>query len=546
MPPLNTTNAARLGLNGANLSLNPNAPALNKLGINTNSGAAPSTTGIKAVMPGGLATTQKNTIKKAQMAPLASQTAIGNSINSSTIGSGSTGNKGSMGTLMSQAYNPQGGGVTNVGGTDYQGGHAVTGYPTGGTPQAPQTVQPAPQAPATFGGMVGGLASTSMNGSQNATAATNGLLQAPVQNETLSNQAQAIGTRYGDQIARVSNYGNALAGSYTTGAGLAPVSQGLAGQAQNTTANEVQGLQSAENAALAPIDKELLAQSQAQAGLTSAGSVANTQQANVQSGLNAAGQLAEPSGAFPFAFNPLTGSFSNAAGGTSGAGAPTLTYNPQQDAQTLAGLVIGGKIPYQDAVSAMGYAKDVGTGLLQTAIAGQGGNIAQLQGQAAGTQASAASGGQAAAQLTGQLSGIQSSANGAEANFTLLSNIAHQGGVNDTNVPVLNRLQQNVQKGLASKDAVVNFQALIQSVRGQYATILGGGTSSVEALNEAQSLIPDNISLGALDSLGKNLKSDAQNRVAGIQQQIDALNHGSNGSTGNSGGGSTSGFGWNG
>jgi len=139
--------------------------------------------------------------------------------------------------------------------------------------------------------------------------------------------------------------------------------------------------------------------------------------------------------------------------------------------------------------------------------------------------------GSSAADLTSQASSIQAQANGAEQNFNLLLNLAKQGGVNDANQPILNQLQKNVQLGLTSNESVASFNSLIQSVRSQYASILGGGTVTVEALQEAQSLIPDNISLSALQSLGTNLKYDAANRVAGINQQIQTLGGGATGQT---------------
>lgn len=151
--------------------------------------------------------------------------------------------------------------------------------------------------------------------------------------------------------------------------------------------------------------------------------------------------------------------------------------------------------------------------------------------------------GSSAADLTTSASELQSQANGAEANFNLLANIAKQGGVNDGNVPILNTIQQNVAKGLASNEAVVNFKSILQSVRDQYAAILGGGTVTDAGRAEALSLIPDNVSLSALQSVGQNLKSDAGNRIAGIQNQVKSL---TNSGSSSSGSNSSSGFGWNG
>lgn len=141
------------------------------------------------------------------------------------------------------------------------------------------------------------------------------------------------------------------------------------------------------------------ANAQTYAGLQTNVQNALQEQSNSITGLSNAATAAKPTSSFPFSYNPLTGAFSNAAssiGGASGA-APTLSYNPQQDASTLAQEVISGSIPYSDAVSAMGYAPGVGTGLLQQAIVQGGGNIAQLEGQATGTTAAAAAPGQAAA-----------------------------------------------------------------------------------------------------------------------------------------------------
>lgn len=125
--------------------------------------------------------------------------------------------------------------------------------------------------------------------------------------------------------------------------------------------------------------------------------------------------------------------------------------------------------------------------------------------------------------LTQQRNQIQSVFNGAEANFALLVNTAKQGGVNDMTIPALNALQQAVGRGLASDSAVINFQNTLATVRSQYAQILGGGTATVDSNQRAEAAIPNNISLGALVSLEQQLKAEATNRVAGIDNQIKTL-----------------------
>jgi len=72
-------------------------------------------------------------------------------------------------------------------------------------------------------------------------------------------------------------------------------------------------------------------------------------------------------------------------------------------------------------------------------------------------------------------------------------------------------------------------------VRSQYAQILGGGTTTVDAQQRAQQAIPDNISLNALKSLQTQLTSEATNRIAGITQQIGELSNSNSGNQNNSG-----------
>ncbi len=142
--------------------------------------------------------------------------------------------------------------------------------------------------------------------------------------------------------------------------------------------------------------------------------------------------------------------------------------------------------------------------------------------------------------LTGQVNQIKSVFNGAEANFKLLVDTAKQGGVNDMNIPAINALQQSAQRGFTSSSAVINFQNTLATVRAQYAQILGGGTATVDSQNRAEQAIPADISLGALQSLEQQLKSEANNRVQGINEQIQTLS--GQGST--SGGTTGGGFSW--
>ena len=214
------------------------------------------------------------------------------------------------------------------------------------------------------------------------------------------------------------------------------------------------------------------------------------------------------------------------AGGLQG----TALANAATSQLGLAGQGIQGQELGQTALgTAAGFAKPELGGLTQQPFDPLAGQFSGAQ--SVGQRAQQAGSIQSIQDLTQQQSQIQSIFNGAEANFSLLVDTAKQGGVNDTNVPVLNAFKQKLGVGFESSPAVINFRNTLAAVRSQYAQILGGGTTTVDSQQRAEQAIPDSISLGALQSLEQQLKAEATNRVAGINQQITSLQ----------GGGSTSG-----
>lgn len=104
-------------------------------------------------------------------------------------------------------------------------------------------------------------------------------------------------------------------------------------------------------------------------------------------GIESAVGAAKPEGAFPFVFNPTAGTFSTPGGGAAGGttGGPSLTYNPQTDAQSFATAVMNHQISYDDALKALSYAGPTATGLLSAAVIKAGGNPTNLQSEATGT-----------------------------------------------------------------------------------------------------------------------------------------------------------------
>jgi hypothetical protein len=350
------------------------------------------------------------------------------------------------------------------------------------TPAQPTT--PTPPAPINYGSAAQGLWNTAQKPTQQYTDLTN-------QAEDAYKQAANFGQKVGQNISAVEHNPEY---SQDTGQGLGGMiaqNQGLKMTALNNTA----------------------------AGLGNLANTANTQQGLQQSGqYNAAGLLAPTQVSYSNQYlNPVTGQ----------------PVNPQasQDMQNAVNLQIqklqGGKTDPDSAKAALSNY-------------GQAGINALEQGMGASFNPNLSSAEQkTAVDLTNQKNQLQSVFNGVDQNYQLLLNTAKQGGVNKGDVPALNQLQQNFQKGLASKDAVIDFQNTLSTVRAGYAQILGGGTATVDSNDRAEQAIPNSISLDALTSLGEQLKSESVNRIGGIDQQINTLtNKGKQSQTTTSGGGS--------
>lgn len=238
-------------------------------------------------------------------------------------------------------------------------------------------------------------------------------------------------------------------------------------------------------------------------GLTSLAGAANTQQSLQQSALGTAANLASPQqvGYSSQFLDPVTGQPINPQAGNDMQSAVDLQVQK---------LKSGATDPASARAALANYGQAGINALEQSLGSGFNPNVSSANQQSA-------------AELTSQANQLQSTFNGVDANFELLLNTAKLGGLNDSNVPALNALQQNVARGLASSEAVINFKNTLSAVRAGYANILGGGTTTVDSQNRAQEAIPDNISIGALRSLGEQLKSEAKNRIAGINQQVKSL-----------------------
>lgn len=371
-----------------------------------------------------------------------------------------------------------------------------------------------------FPGIVGSLVDTTTQGSPTGQQAVQGLLDISKNNPATSgpgfdayNQAvqrkQQFESNVADELAE--NRMNPIAARFK---------QGREGAIQSANLTKLGALQGAVQEAQAGIGFGIQGQQAQQAGFTSAAGAANTAQGQRQSGLTSAAGIGQPSPAAfgQTVFDPLTGQYSGGGG------------LPPEVMQQYAQMAAYGQI---SAIPESITSNPVLSAQLNAAAKALNPNFNPITSAAQGASAS---------DLTSQASQIQANANGAEANFRLLLSTAQQGGVNNTNVPILNTLQNNLNRGLTSSEAVTLFRNTLSTVRNQYATILGGGQATDMSRGIAQEQIPDDISISALQALEQQLKSESQNRVVGLQQQIQSLSGNSGGGTSNNSSGSVGWF----
>lgn len=85
--------------------------------------------------------------------------------------------------------------------------------------------------------------------------------------------------------------------------------------------------------------------------------------------------------------------------------------------------------------------------------------------------------------------------------------------VNYGNTPILNSLQEGWSNYVQSDPNIKQLQSEIQIIRGEVAKVLGGGTTTVESLNEAQSVVPDKISPDQFEQVKGNIEQLMQSKI---------------------------------
>lgn len=342
-------------------------------------------------------------------------------------------------------------------------------------------------------------------------------------NKAIADEAKRVSDQYGAEIARVGGLGaGAVAGNLSTGSNV--VGSGNAAIASQSASARMDALAKGQQAALEGTAQQLTGQEQAAEAFKPSLEASLIQQQQGITGLSNTANYSQPTQVQPGStlFAPVGGE--EIAGGLGG----WANYTTAQQVQGLieqypdAGVIYNPNLTPQQNAQIIQQAIQ-GSPSYQRGTYGAAGANSYLGAQQLG----------AAGNMTQTVAPLQAIASSADANFNVMLDIMKRGNINDMNQPALNQLENAVKRGLASDSDVVAFESAIETVRSQYAAILGGGTPTDTTQGMALKKIPPNVSLGALQEVEKTMRALTKNSVAGYNQQIGAYSN----QGGNAGGG---------
>lgn len=180
---------------------------------------------------------------------------------------------------------------------------------------------------------------------------------------------------------------------------------------------------------------------------------------------------------------------------------------------TIAQRVQAGTMSYDDGVAALSGYGQGGMNALQQAL---GSNFNPLS-----SNALAGSRGSIIQDATTDIANMQANLSAADTNLAQLTNLAQQSGINDLSTVTGNKIS-NLFKKEFSNQALLSYEALLNGTRALYTAVLQSraNISPTDAFNIAKSLVPENISVKALQDLTNTLKTEAQTIVAAKQSQV--------------------------
>lgn len=133
----------------------------------------------------------------------------------------------------------------------------------------------------------------------------------------------------------------------------------------------------------------------------------------------------------------------------------------------------------------------------------------------------------AIAEQTKILANVSSAINTADDNFNLLITTAKKAGINDNSSPIINGIQNGIQKGYLGSGDLNQFNTGIQTLRTEYAQVLARGGEVTEGVrHESANLIPDNISLDNLQKVYNYIKQEGKNVIDERNKTIKSLSTG--------------------
>ncbi len=129
----------------------------------------------------------------------------------------------------------------------------------------------------------------------------------------------------------------------------------------------------------------------------------------------------------------------------------------------------------------------------------------------------------------------------ATSNLGTLQNFMQSNSINDSNIPIINQINNKVKAGTLAPGVIAAFESSIQGLRAEYAQVLSrGGVVTDTERNAANTLIPDDLNPSQLATVTKQLSLEGQNAIREAQSSVDTIKNRLGGQTQASGTGSNS------
>lgn len=131
--------------------------------------------------------------------------------------------------------------------------------------------------------------------------------------------------------------------------------------------------------------------------------------------------------------------------------------------------------------------------------------------------------------------------NTANDNLNSLVSYMTQAKINSSSgVPLINSLNNALQRGLVNPGVIAGYQSAISGLRSEYAQVLSrGGEVTDSARNQAKSLIPDNLTPIQLGQVAQRLNVEGSNAIKEANNQIQIIKNRASGKATKGPGGST-------